>query len=356
MNHETLDQYLEYYLDKDRTKGAVMLTGDWGTGKSYYINNLLFNTNEKKRDDCIIISLYGLTSLSEISNRIYLEIIANKMKEMKKNVFTEFSSKVMLFLNKWARRLIELIAVILNLETPTIKRYFSTGTDVTVNHVAVLGKTYISGFLNNNNMDFREKDVKKLLKSIGYNKSLIIFEDLERTSIDLIDFMGYVNNLVEQDGSKILLVANENEIMDKSIATEYKRIKEKTVSSTIKYNCDTRATIVSIIKSFNCAELLDFTKQHNLDAMIKLYKNEPSINFRTFLFACQKTSDLLKLHLVKNYNDNPEFIKTIFFGIIAYSIKMKNGEIMVWNDSDALSYTLGSDDLHQKFHFMNMEN
>ena len=38
-------------------------------------------------------------------------------------------------------------------------------------------------------------------------------EDLERSSIDIIEVLGFVNNLVEQDGVKVLLVANEEEII-----------------------------------------------------------------------------------------------------------------------------------------------
>ena len=41
---------------------------------------------------------------------------------------------------------------------------------------------------------------------------LIILEDLERSGIDILEVLGYVNNLVEQDGVKVLLVANESEI------------------------------------------------------------------------------------------------------------------------------------------------
>ena len=42
---------------------------------------------------------------------------------------------------------------------------------------------------------------------------LIIFEDIERSGIDIIELMGYVNNLCEQDGVKVLLVASEKEIL-----------------------------------------------------------------------------------------------------------------------------------------------
>lgn len=45
MTNEELNSYILHYLTKDKTNSAIMLTGDWGTGKSYYIQHsfALFN-------------------------------------------------------------------------------------------------------------------------------------------------------------------------------------------------------------------------------------------------------------------------------------------------------------------------
>ena len=45
------------------------------------------------------------------------------------------------------------------------------------------------------------------------NKKLLVLEDIERTQIDIIELLGYINNMCENDGVKILLVTNENEIL-----------------------------------------------------------------------------------------------------------------------------------------------
>ena len=41
MTNDELNQYILHYLIEDKTKSAIMLTGDWGTGKSYYIQHSL---------------------------------------------------------------------------------------------------------------------------------------------------------------------------------------------------------------------------------------------------------------------------------------------------------------------------
>ena len=63
------------------------------------------------------------------------------------------------------------------------------------------------------NFNLSEKDQKKLYESIDFSGCLIILEDLERSGMSILDVLGFVNNLVEQDGVKVLLVANEDEIM-----------------------------------------------------------------------------------------------------------------------------------------------
>ena len=50
-------EFIENYLINDKTKSAIMLIGGWGTGKSYYIQNVLKPYLEGKQKDCIIVSL-----------------------------------------------------------------------------------------------------------------------------------------------------------------------------------------------------------------------------------------------------------------------------------------------------------
>ena len=69
--------YIQSYLDNDKTKSAIMLIAPWGMGKSHYIQNSLIPHLEKdgaKR--CVVVSLYGINDVKEISKAIYLEVRA----------------------------------------------------------------------------------------------------------------------------------------------------------------------------------------------------------------------------------------------------------------------------------------
>ena len=73
---ETLEltDHIKNYLENDKTRSAIMLTGPWGCGKSYYIQNTLIPALIKDNvSRCIVVSLYGLKNLESLSKNIYLE-------------------------------------------------------------------------------------------------------------------------------------------------------------------------------------------------------------------------------------------------------------------------------------------
>ena len=92
MTTEQLNYYIKHYLEEDKTKSAIMLNAPWGTGKSYYIQNELIPFLAKgKTNRCVVVSMYGLTKLSEISKSLYLEIRTESIKK-KLNSFNEKAS------------------------------------------------------------------------------------------------------------------------------------------------------------------------------------------------------------------------------------------------------------------------
>jgi len=91
-NHE-LNSYIKHYLENDKTHSAIMLTGDWGSGKSYYIQHELIPfLNSNNVDRCVTVSLYGLSDLSEISKSVFLELKA-KNKPLKR--FRSFLERIL---------------------------------------------------------------------------------------------------------------------------------------------------------------------------------------------------------------------------------------------------------------------
>ena len=306
------NSYIENYLDNDKTKSAIMLIAPWGMGKSYYIQNSLIPHLEKdggKR--CVVVSLYGMNDIKEISKAIYLEMRAKAISYKGEK--------------------------------------FEAGK--------IVGKTILKGVLSKIGIDLslEEQDLEKLYSSIDLTDRLIILEDLERSGISIKQVLGYVNNLVEQDGAKVLLVANENEIkqykpvvskdkdgkdVKKWVYTteteEYLKIKEKTVSDTIRYLCDYDMAIESILRMFldcNLKLCLDDKDKHGKPTIVReiidIMGKLKEYNLRSLIFACQKTVDIFA-----NYTDtlDIEFFKYVLLGNVAFALRLKDNDDIIWSD------------------------
>lgn len=321
MNYNELNNFIKNYLENDKTNSAIMLTGEWGSGKSHYIKNELLpyiEKNEAKK--CIIVSLYGIASIEDINKSIYLELRAKMLSKKSEKI--------------------------------------SAGK--------LVAKTIVKGVTSFFGVDLSvsENDLRTLYSSVDLTNKLIILEDVERCSIDVTELLGYVNNLVEQDGVKVMLVANENEIYrydeieieseDKKktkktvLSTktlEYLKVKEKTVSDTIFFVGDYVKAIESIMKKFSNKYFDLMLSNKNVLGRIKIVEEirygimltgDCSYNLRSFMFACQKTSDLLDY---VDYDLDLGFVEALFLGVIAFSFKYKKNELLQWTEGDSFTST-----------------
>ena len=326
MTTDELNEYIKHYLEEDKTNTAIMLTGEWGSGKTYYVEKILapYLRNNKK-NSCVIVSLYGLESISDISKSIYMEM---RMKALEKNSEAFVAGKL-------------------------------------VAKTIVKGTAGIFGI----DANMPEDELQKLYTSVDLTGKLLVFEDLERSSIDLIKLLGYINNLVERDGVKILLVANENEILSKKAETfdfnfagvvshksnnngkeckknevsevvqRYLRIKEKTISDTICFESNYYEAVKNILCTFSNKKLQEIIDEGTIEELASMVKGYCHKNFRTFIFATQKTVDIFN-KIEEDYDK--DFLRNIYFGIISFSAKIKEDEFPVWKGTGYLSTVLGT--------------
>ena len=206
--------------------------------------------------------------------------------------------------------------------------------------------------------------MQKLYESVNLSKRLIILDDLERSRIDIVDVLGFVNDLCEQDGAKVLLVANENAIKSyekkesiskdgkKSIDSvmtkeceRYIRIKEKTIGDTITFFENNKNVIKGILENYDNKYFKYFLKEtadssYNIVAKISdIMDMNKSNNYRSLLYACQKTDDIIRKLSKSNYDFDNEFIENLFLGSVAYLTK--ETFVTVWEGDDNISASLG---------------
>lgn len=327
MTYQELNQYILHYLTEDKTKSAIMLTAPWGSGKSHYIQNELKPFLENGEIRCLIVSLYGLKNLFEVSKALYLECRTK-------------------FLNNGSEK-----AVAGKLAAKTILKGVTSFFSIDLSH--------------------SDKEMQELFDSVDLSGKLIILEDLERSGIDILEVLGYVNNLVEQDGVKVLLVANEDEIInykpvetankgEQEVAglldrlTDYKyreftentvtylKVKEKTVSDTIRFEQDYQTAIKEIIQVFGNATLDKFADANSIENIFHVMKTCEVLNLRSFIYSCQKAADIFN-QIDEKYISNGDFIRAVFFGMLYFVLKQKAGKTDKWGEEKYFSIELGDE-------------
>ncbi|MEM8290851.1 P-loop NTPase fold protein, partial [Morganella morganii] len=66
--NSNLKNYLDYYTKLENPGYALLITGGWGSGKTYQINKYF----ERKKDDICYVSLFGINSIQDIYSSIFI--------------------------------------------------------------------------------------------------------------------------------------------------------------------------------------------------------------------------------------------------------------------------------------------
>lgn len=322
MTSDVINKYIYNYIKNEKIRSAIMLSGPWGSGKSYYINNELIPHIEKTTTiKCIVVTVYGINDVRDIS----------------KNIFLEVKTKAMFNKN------------------PT-KTVFRKKTVITSGKV--VAKTLFRGVTSFIGIDLEisQDDLYKMYSAIDISNNLIIIEDLERANISINEIMAYVYNLVNDDHAKVLVVANELEINEyNSIekndnnnftrSSSYCRIKEKTISDTLYFEPNYRTIIVNIMRTFNSDyynKLLNLDQEQSFISdmeRIMISDNINSKNLRSIIYAFQKTNEIFE----NKTGLDIEFVKHILLSNVAFSLKRKKNDRITWIDSSSPS-SLGTNE------------
>jgi len=288
-----LDEIIDFYLKTD-TNYALMITGEWGVGKTHYFKSILrkqisetptFDNNQKKYRP-ILVSLFGLKSVEEIQTEIFLSLY------------------------------------------PLLK-------NKAVKLGASIGKSLIKGIMQLKNLgeyyDYvSEVEVEKG-DWIKFSELVICFDDLERLSekLNIEEFIGYINTLVENENVKVLIIANENKI-DKA---NYFALKEKVVGNSIEFIPDLSTSYDSLIESKfagypSYKAFLTDNKNYILEVFTKKSSNLRILAFALIYFQrvySEITTGLPPKDILKA-KENEILLTLVKFSLVV-SIEYKAGKI-----------------------------
>ena len=177
MSKEIIENAISVYIQEEKSDYAVMLNGEWGSGKTHFWNNKIRKKIESmqlngKRYTTIYMSLYGISNLEEISKKIFIETTQLMDKNLRK--FMDANGQ------------------------NTIPEYAKTGIDMA---------NFFGVTQNGDKVDYGE--------FFSTDDKVLCFDDLERANVDVIDILGYINNFVEHDHIKTIIICNEKELSTK---------------------------------------------------------------------------------------------------------------------------------------------
>lgn len=216
INNNMLDG-IRNYLSMEST-GALMVSGEWGCGKTYHIEKVVMPALQQDGWNPVKVSLFGIESVNEMPLRIadnYKRTENNEVDGTKKEKKKSWLS---------------------SLGKEKAGKALAKGAQF-ASKISWLGNFVDVETLVNNNSGL-------LYKLIPTEKTVIILDDIERV-IDIIDvhtLLGAINELVEQRGYKVVVIANNSYMQQKSEAKLV--FKEKVIEKTLVYEPD----VVSIFK------------------------------------------------------------------------------------------------------------
>ena len=329
---EDLVESILDYVRADYTDYAIMINGEWGSGKTYFWNNKIrpkidgMQFNGKKYST-IYMSLYGISNLEEISKKIFIETSQLMDKNVRKHIDTT---------GKF-----------------TIPEYAKTG----------LNMANVFGANTNEKVNYE--------KFFNTDDKVLCFDDLERANVDVIDILGYINNFVEHDHIKTIIICNEKElatklknsnlemktfiatyILDKQgelsqgneekpmveriqdkieyvfdKANDYERIKEKLIGETFEYRPEFNYIINGILMRYeNDKDLIRFLRE-NTPYIITTFNKSGTRNLRILKHSLNDFKKIFEM-VNKSYpNINYRVMQTMLIFTIAISFEIKAGKI-----------------------------
>lgn len=318
MTEQQIKEEILRYIKDQTYNYAVLIDGEWGSGKTYFVKKIIVpSINEQEKfsgtDRAVkYISLYGCKNIGDVQENIAWSFAENARQKIKNKA-------------SWG-----------NSADKISENAFLSSRKI--------GNAILEKFL--------PKDLLYQIASdwLNLGEFIFIFDDLERCECPINELFGFLNELIEHENTKVIIIANEKEVsgiaevqnlegqyylsLDERIEwpkqenyfsriypqncnsqkltfdeierrrkmlfpvkeanSNYRRIREKLIGVNLKYEPDIDVSISEIIKSSNCDNFTKMRLEKNVKLFISTMENYNHKNLRTFQFFLSKVNYLLE--------------------------------------------------------------
>lgn len=258
-----LIEAVDSYLNRQEGQYAILIYGEWGCGKTRFVQNNLKRHLED--NDKPILSLrasaFGVSTGEELMGRIVSALINERA-----GIVDETSSR-----NDALKAL---------LKNTGLSGLNATGIKV----LKKLGISYTAS-------------PQLILSFLLPKKSLIVIDDLERCSIEEGELFGAINDLVETHNLNVILVAKSVDNVPAELVEKLVWKKYRFTPNPFELVASTIGEEIAQIGSIDTTELIveSLKARTNLNArLLQRIKPLLILTASSSFFACDKTDDLIQ--------------------------------------------------------------
>ena len=191
MNDQQILSVIKDYIQNRSINQALMITGEWGCGKSYFVKNSVKEYLRKNgildNKNYIVFSLYGINNLVDFKSSFYDTIFMNQYLG---------ESDITRKTQKFFERLFNSCSS--TIDTSVV------GVPLQVNLTELIHKSDL----------------------VQLKNCILVFDDIERCGLSAIELWGFINKLTENRGVPVITVANESKILEKDLETGNYKIEK----------------------------------------------------------------------------------------------------------------------------------
>lgn len=223
-----IKQEIISYISSKETSGAVLITGKWGSGKTYYLKQIATEINNNINYYMVFVSLFGVESPEMLDSKVKQAVFLSGINKLSEKNQRKLSS---------------------------VKNGISSLFSHLEDYISLAKSA--NTMLSFNLLDFIsvEKEVPCICKNdeskmnIVKKELILVFDDLERCKMDTVSLLGVINEYSEDRKIKTIIIANEEKIEDDS--GKYTLFKEKVIQRTLKYIPNYSFIITEIVKDYD---------------------------------------------------------------------------------------------------------
>nr|WP_281391252.1 P-loop NTPase fold protein [Pseudomonas folii] len=254
---------MNYYLSVGHPPYyAALITGAWGIGKTYLVKSILKTLLGDRSYS--YISLYGLNSVDAIDSAMY------------QSLHPALSTKGVKIVGRASKALMKYARVdnLIN-----IKDFVHPGND-----------------------------------------RLFVFDDLERSPLEPDILLGYINEMVEHDGCKVLIIGNEEKLIGKQGYTE---TREKLIGRTLEVQPEINGAFDNFLAQLS-SDIARETLNKNKETIVTIFLEATATNFRIMQQTIWDFERLINCLDQKHLNSQ-DGIKALTETFFAISFETKAG-------------------------------